>query len=636
MDPPFRIALVAAPWPLFSRPSVQLGTLKAYLRTRFPEIGVDAHHFHLRLAGAVGYPVYKAVSERTWPAEAVYGALREPVRRKEIEALFRREARRAPALAGIDFKNLLAKVDAATDDFLDGVDWLGYAVVGFSVSLCQLTASLRLARRIKDRYPRLPILFGGATLAGSVGPDLFEAFPEMDGVVVGEGELPLARLVEHFRRHGPSAGLPDDIEGLATPGNAEGPVRFSQMADLSELPPPDYDDYFRSLASMGAASAFFPTLPLEISRGCHWRCADPEDGASGCAFCNLNLQWEGYRRKKTDQAAGEVERLCRRHRLLSVAYMDNALPPGEARPLCRVLAHKGMDLDLFGEIRPTTAGATLAAMARAGFTEVQIGIEALSTSLLGRLRKGTTAIDNLQIMKACEELGIKNNANLILNFPGSDDGHVTETLRAIDFAQPFRPLRAVAFWLGLESPVCRNPRRYGIRAVFNHPHYRALFGRSVSRRVRFMIQGYQGDLTRQRRRWAPVKSRLAEWKDRYGRLHEGPFRGPALGYRDGGDFLILRQRRPGAEPVNHRLTGDSRNIYLLCGRHRSVRGILDRFPHLTGERLLPFLRMMVDKRVMFEESGRYLSLAVPVRPGRPEGEEGAKAGEVVQKKNFSF
>jgi hypothetical protein len=48
--------------------------------------------------------------------------------------------------------------------------------------------------------------------------------------------------------------------------------------------------------------------------------------------------------------------------------------------------------------------------------EVQIGIEALSSRLLKKLHKGTRAIQNLEIMKNCEMLGIRNISNLILQF----------------------------------------------------------------------------------------------------------------------------------------------------------------------------------------------------------------------------
>jgi hypothetical protein len=44
--------------------------------------------------------------------------------------------------------------------------------------------------------------------------------------------------------------------------------------------------------------------------------------------------------------------------------------------------------------------------------------------------------------------------------------------------------------------------------------------------------------------------------------------------------------------------------------------ILGHFQGLGEEKVLPFLRMMVEKRLVFKEKDRYLSLAVPLKGWR--------------------
>lgn len=85
-----KLLLVSAPWPLYSRPSIQIGTLKAFLRKKFPDLKVDAHHFYLKVAEAIGYRRYQAISERTWLAESVYAALLYPERMDTVENLDRK------------------------------------------------------------------------------------------------------------------------------------------------------------------------------------------------------------------------------------------------------------------------------------------------------------------------------------------------------------------------------------------------------------------------------------------------------------------------------------------------------------------------------------------------------------------
>jgi ribosomal peptide maturation radical SAM protein 1 len=607
-----KVILVSTPWALYNRPSIQLGALKAYLRSCFPGLDVQAFHLYLQVAERIGYGLYQAISERTWLAETVYAALLFPERSAEIKKVFSREGAGDPVTRKTDFEALTSRVREVSEAVINGIDWGNSELIGFSISLCQLTSGLYFIRRIKQGFPDLKIVVGGSTFAGDSARGLLEAFSEVDFVVNGEGELPLGGLVDHIRHSGGIEGIPHIPGLLGREGApAPGPVSFCQMQDLGGLPLPDYDDYFNLLKTFRPEKTFFPTLCAEISRGCWWGQRRGPGGHTGCAFCNLNLQWEGYRSKGVAQAVSEIDHLTSRYKLLSVAITDNLLPVNKSTEIFQQLGGLNKDLYLFGEIRATTPRRVLEAMRAGGVREIQIGIEALSSSLLVKLNKGTTAIQNLEIMKHCEELGIKNVSNIILCFPGSDEQDVAETLHTLEFAFPFRPLRFVQFWLGLGSPVWSDPCAYGLRAVFNHRYYSALFPPDISASMRFIIQDYRGNLGYLKKIWQPVKSKMRAWKKAYAELHRVASCGPTLSYRDGRDFLIIRQRRIGGEPLTHRLVGTSRAIYLFCRTHRTLRSILGHFPGAGEEQICRFLTMMVDKRLMFEEKRKYLSLAVP-------------------------
>ncbi len=89
-----KVALVSVPWPLYDHPSIQLGCLKGFLRNRIPDQKIDAFHFYLQVAEAIGYEVYQAVSERSRVAESVYAALLFPERTEGISHLFYRRGAR--------------------------------------------------------------------------------------------------------------------------------------------------------------------------------------------------------------------------------------------------------------------------------------------------------------------------------------------------------------------------------------------------------------------------------------------------------------------------------------------------------------------------------------------------------------
>lgn len=605
-----RVALVSTPWPLFNRPSLQLGTLKAYLQKELPELKVDAHHLYVGVAGALGYGVYRFISERSSLSEACYAALLYPAREEILRGYWRRHARNLSPK--VDFKDLCRSLKAVSKRLLRSVPWTSYPLIGFSLCYGQLTSSLYFMRQIKKVSPGSRIVLGGSSCAGRMGESLLRAFPEIDFVVNGEGEIPLLRLVK-----GLSAGS-ENRTSFSAPGlltrNSGSPEGFSQVHRLDDLPAPDYTDYFENLKTLSEPKRFLPRLPVEMSRGCWWGRARLPQQAKGCAFCNLNLQWEGYRSKSLGKVVQEIDSLTDRHELLSVSFMDNLLPPKNLQSLFETLAGLGKDFRLFAEIRATTSLDELLAMGAAGVAEVQVGIEALSTRLLQKLNKGTTAIQNLEIMKNCEARNVPGlTSNLITQFPGSDERDVEETLRTLPFALPFRPLKAAPFWLGYGSPVWRHPEAFGIRKIRNHPLYRYLFPLEILSQLRLMHQGYEGGIQKQRRLWGKVTQALRSWRTAYDSLHSASNREPILSYQDGGTYLIIRERRLNADDRTHRLRGSSRQIYLFCEKSRHLSEIVERFPGFGQEKILPFLSMMRDKKLMFREGERFLSLAVPIR-----------------------
>jgi ribosomal peptide maturation radical SAM protein 1 len=585
------------------------------LNENHSNVKVDAQHFYLKLAASLGYKLYQQISERTWIAESIYAALLFPDRIEVVEKLFQRETKSKTVFPNPGLKEISNRAKEVTDAYISGLNWRDYLLAGFSVSLCQLTSSLYFIRRLKEKFPDLVIVMGGSTFSGSAAVNLFKLFPEIDVVINGEGELPLSHLINSLNGYSDLNELPS-ISGVITSKSAthDHNISFNQLNSIKGLPPPDYDDYFALLKSFEPDKVFFPELSVETSRGCWWRKnSTPEGRSTGCAFCNLNLQWQGYRHKDTSQVIKEIDRLTGRYQSLSVSLVDNVLAGKTSREIFKKVNDLKKDLRFFAEIRANTSMSELTVMRAAGMQELQIGIEALSFSLLKKLRKGTRAIQNLEIMRNCEALGIVNNSNLIMQFPGSDETDVAETLHALKFALPYRPLQPVNFWLGLGSPVWQNPEAYGIKAIFNHPDWNRLFPRRITQSIKFIIQGYRGDIGFQKRIWQPVKKKIQLWQKSYDTLQQGSRKSPILNYRDGRDFLVITQRRYQADSIIHRLVGTSRLMYLFCMEHKQIEQIRSRFPEFAEDKIVAFLKMMVDKKVMFEENDQYLSLAVPLK-----------------------
>ncbi len=599
--PPFRLALAAMPWTPFNRPSIQLGALKAFLSGR-PGIEVDTLHPYLEAAREIGTGTYHFISQDPWISEALYSSILFPDHSRFAEKLATERLARKWKIKKtyhFDFHPVKKALDCQLSAWIDNHDWSRYNLIGFTVCFNQLLSSLTAAARIKESYPDIPVVFGGSSCVGDMGRSLL-TFPQIDYIVPGEGEIPLLALCESLRDR---EKIPATVFSRGqNPDTASCP---QQVLHLNDLPPPDYDDYFTEVTKNFTRSPFIPVLPVEFSRGCWWE---------KCAFCNLNLQWQGYRRKSAGTMVEQVTSMARRYRVLDFFFTDNALPPREADLFFAAMGSAKKDISFFAEIRATTRATTLENYRQGGLASIQVGIEALSTSLLRKINKGVTAIENIAAMKHALGQGIELEGNLITEFPGTTAGEIQETLDALDFVLPFPPLTIAAFFLGHGSPVARDPKKFGIRAITKHPGNRALFPPHILNSLIPLIKGYQGDRINQRTLWKPVLKKIAIWHQFHQDRRRSTAKPFALSFRDGPGFLIIRQERPGRPALHHRMQGLSRAIYLSCDTIRTMDELAKEFPSLAREKIRAFLDDLREKRLVFMENDHYLALAVRETP----------------------
>ncbi len=577
------------PWAIFYRPSIQLGALAAYLREQ-GKIIVDCAHPYLDVAQAIGFDAYNDISASSWAGEALYSALLFSENRDSAERLF---ARQVPDRKK-EFTRLVNQLEETTTDWLSRQDFSHHTLIGFSICFSQLLASLYCASLIKKKYPDTAVVFGGSACTPEVGRGLLAAFPWPDYLITGEGEQALTDLLRHLTGAGP---LPTQVLSRQKKPSTIPIDHPNPQLDINTLPCPDYKDYFAELAGLG--QPFVPELPIEFSRGCWW---------NKCSFCNLNQQWCGYRWKSGARVLADVHLLAERHQCLDFFFTDNALPPAEARLFFREMAKEPGDYRFFAEIRAPRDMEECTLYQRGGLRSIQVGIEALSDSLLKKMRKGVTVMENIHAMKMAAALNIRLDGNLILEFPGSSEQEVRETLRALAAVLPYRPLKAASFFLGQGSPVHAEPRQYGIRAITHHANDRLLFPGPVLQRLNLLVKGYRGDRTRQKKLWRPVRKQIGLWQ----RFHEGRrhIKRPALELRDGGSFLLIRQERPDQPALHHRLTGLSRKIYLACDAPLSKKRLLARFKTVKESQLDQFLDGLAQKGLLFSTGDAFLALAV--------------------------
>lgn len=596
------------PWALFNRPSIQLGTLKAFLENRSDSLKVVTSHIYLETAAILGADLYHWISQNPWVSEALYAGLLFPEQSFSAESLTARYVRKADSKIkqAFDFQQVSIKLAGQLADWTSRQDWSQFSLIGFSVCFHQLFASLSAAKQIKEKYPDIKIVLGGSSCAANAGRSLLTAFDFIDFIIEGEGEKGLLALCDYLQDTR-GASFPVNIIARQDAKQSRPQLREkeSQLASLADLPVPDYQEYFAALQKWFSRAPFIPVLPVEFSRGCWW---------NKCSFCNLNLQWCGYRYKNAEQMLAEVVTLAKRHNCLDFTFTDNMLPPAASKHFFKMSRKSGHDLNFFAEIRSAKCVKELADMftvyRRGGLTSIQVGIESLSNSLLKKMQKGISVIDNIANMRAAQENGIRLEGNLILQFPGSSQAEVSETLAVLDFIFPYPPLSLAAFFLGYDSPVYRKPSSFGIRAIVNHANNYRLLPKSTLAKLNLLVQDYRGDKNLQRKIWQPVAAKVTKWQQYHEKRQQDALHKPLLYYRDGGDFLIIRQELPDGRILHHRLKSTSRQIYLSCTRVRTDHELYAMFPNVRPEKINSFLADLQKKMILFSDKSKYLALAV--------------------------
>jgi ribosomal peptide maturation radical SAM protein 1 len=498
------------------------------------------------------------------------------------------------------------------DHCLAAIPWTDYRVVGFTSTFEQNIASLALARRVKAAHPGLSVVFGGANWEGVMGEELHRQFPFVDYVCSGESEDSFPALLELVLAGTASTDRLRAVPGLvfraAGESVATAPAPLSKTLDT--LPVPDYGDYFREFGQSSATTALAPTLLFETSRGCWW------GAKSHCTFCGLNGQSMEFRSKSATRVLTELETLTASWRVEQLEAVDNILDMRYFRDLLPALADAARPWRIFYEVKANLSRRHLALLQAAGVRRIQPGIESLSDHVLRLMRKGTTALRNIQLLKHCRELGIEVDWNILYGFPGETAEDYTATLQllpAIRFLGP--PAACGPVRLDRFSPYFEAPDRFGLVNVRPLSTYRHLYAcrDDILARIAYYFDYDYAAGSDPRGHADSVVAYVDEWK-----RHPEPGSVTARPGADGS--LILEDTRLDRTMDVLVLEGPERSAYDLCDELHSLKAVIEyvqnRFPAVRIEeaRVRDFLASLVAHGLMVTDGAHYLSLALRPPP----------------------
>lgn len=491
------VVLVAMPWPTVSEPSLGLGILKSQLRNE--RIRSRVFHAYIDLLRYVSFETYAFVSSCWGLNEFVFTReLDRSLDAEQIDCLTEECASRVRAKQRLhskynDVRSLVSLflrlreeiVPAYLSDCADTVAREQPTLVGFTCMFDQTIASVALARLIKRRLPDVLVAFGGCAVDGAPGKQVIETFRWVDCIVSGDGEPVVGDLARASVREADLQSLPGITTRRSQNDDGMPPTRI----ELDSSPDPDYSDWYVDVAHLRDNSAIEirdTLIPVESSRGC-WH-----GQSRHCIFCGIDDEALKYRSKSPRVVLKMLKSLRRKYGdrkfrfndyILPSAYYKTLLPDlGKVRPLYRLQC----------EIKANQTAYRLGLFRKAGFTDLQPGIESFSSNVLRLMDKGVHGIQNVLTLKAGYVNGVVIHYNILYGVPSERSQYYLAMLKAIPrlyHLQP--PVSRSQIEVTRGAPLQRTPDRFGIHCQPRHARlYDVLFSENFLSDTGFNLDDY--------------------------------------------------------------------------------------------------------------------------------------------------
>jgi ribosomal peptide maturation radical SAM protein 1 len=621
MVPEYDVVLINMPFGNLMSPSIGLGLLKGALtRAGVPS---KTFHFALRFAELIGEENYTRIYGRTrtehLAGELIFSAslfgrrcagveqyvtdvLSHTAKGSDDDIPYSEEA-----IASL--KNIIVEARGKVDDFLqecvETITSLHPKVVGFTSLFQQHVASLSLAKRIKDRLPGTFIVFGGSNCEGPMGVETFLQFEFLDAIVSGEGEFAFPEIVRRILNSEPIPYL----EGVSCRRHSglrvshQTPANTRTIKNLDALPLPNYDEYFEQLDESSIDLTSKPALLFETSRGCWW------GEKQHCTFCGLNGDTMVYRSKSAERALSEFLYLTDKYPGCSVNVVDNILDMSYFKDFIPMLAERKHGFDLFYEVKANLRKDQLRLLREAGIGQIQPGIESFNDNVLRIMRKGVSALQNIQLIKWCKELGLKAYYNLIWGFPGEQADDYLEMVKLIPLITHLQPpVGDGAIRIDRFSPNFERGELLGFRNISPHPAYRYVypFAPEVLFNLAYFFTSEKNTTNKIEESTKAFADEVKHWKDCH--------RKSDLFWIDKGRTLLLWDFRPMARERLTVLTGYERFSYMACDQIKTPRQVVDLWRKnsdtlINQTDIRDALDSFSERGLMINQEDSYLALA---------------------------
>jgi anaerobic magnesium-protoporphyrin IX monomethyl ester cyclase len=294
--------------------------------------------------------------------------------------------------------------------------------VGIGAMSVEAADALAAASEIRKSLPDAVVILGGPFTAGS--PERLLADPNIDYVVIGEGEESLCELLQAVAKG--KAGMP--IAGVW--GRTGGEIGFGGPRGplgVDLLPPPAWDlldiqRYFQpGRNTHDNIAAHVRCLQVMTSRGCPFR----------CIYCHAQFG-KTFRPKAAEEVLKEIRFLVERYGIRAVEISDDVfnLDMDRAKTILRGIAPLEIAISFPNGVRGDRIDEEmLDLMEAAGTRRLTIAVESASPRVQNVIRK------NLDLEKVRKTIALASRKRFVttgffmLGFPEETAAEMEETIR---------------------------------------------------------------------------------------------------------------------------------------------------------------------------------------------------------------
>lgn len=283
-------------------------------------------------------------------------------------------------------------------------------IVGFSLYLTNLLASMYMIEEIKKQKPNVKIVVGGPEAFNDWFEDLvFNKLEFKKGLIdfriTGEGEQELLSLLETYESY------PDSDEIVTFGG-------FKSSLDINELPFPDYSDYDLNLYDHPEGAS------IETSRGC----------VAKCSFCAETWFWK-YRFRKSNRVIEEMKHQVETYGTTRFWFVDSLANGAfsEFKNLVNDIIDQKLDIkwNSYARCDGRMDAEMFRNIAKSGCLSLSFGVESGSQKVLNDMKKKVEIWEVEHNLRDGHLAGMKNHVNWVVGFPTEGPAEFLHSLHVL-------------------------------------------------------------------------------------------------------------------------------------------------------------------------------------------------------------